>query len=283
MNSPDDRAILNPATTRARLEEWNHHPNRRLGQNFLVDGNIVRKSITLADLSPGDPVIEVGPGLGTLTAALLQKGACPHLIELDSHLFENLRRLFKAEIAAGQLHLMAGDCVEHPTAGCAPDPRAKVVANLPYAATSPWIESLLHRAVLPSRMVLMLQKEAADRLTAPCGCKNYGAITVLLQAAYTCKGRHPVSRQCFQPVPDVDSVLIVLDRTTTPQRLSPEAYALIRSIFTRRRKQIGGIIRAMNHAALGNWLECVANEHKITSSTRPEAIPVNAWLELNNF
>lgn len=282
MKSDPDKTVLNPATTRARLLEWGHQPNRRLGQNFLVDGNIVRKSIALAALAPDEPVIEIGPGLGTLTAALLAERAVVHAVELDPRLSARLRLLFKAEIDGHRLSLEEGDCVARPTAGCPPDPRAKVVANLPYAATSPWIEALLHQDVLPARMVLMLQKEAADRLTAPCGCKNYGAITVLLQAAYVCSSRHSVSRQCFQPVPDVDSMLIVLDRTPTPRRLSPEAYQLVRAIFTRRRKQIGGIVRSTNNPALSNWLDGLARCHKIPPSSRAEAIPVAAWLELNS-
>ncbi len=278
-----EKSVLNPATTRARLLEWEHQPNRRLGQNFLVDGNIVRKSIALAAITPDDPVIEIGPGLGTLTAALIKEQAVVYAVELDSRLAARLRELFKAEIESQRLHLSEADCVDHPTADCPADPRAKVVANLPYAATSPWVEALLQRDVLPTRMVLMLQKEAADRLTAPCGCKNYGAITVLLQAAYQCSSRHPVSRQCFQPVPDVDSILIRLDRTPTPRRLSPRAYQLVRTIFTRRRKQIGGIVRSANDPTLSNWLDSVAKSHSISSSSRAEAIPVDAWLELNRF
>lgn len=282
MSNPADKEVLSPATTRARLEQWQHRPNRRLGQNFLVDGNIVRKSIALAELSQDDPVIEVGPGLGTLTAVLLEAGARPHCIELDPHLFQNLTRLFEPEIASGRLQLMEGDCVDHPTAGCAADPRNKVVANLPYAVTSPWLEALLQQPTLPSRMVLMLQQEAADRLTAPCGSKNYGAVTILLQAAYTCRGRHHVPRQCFQPVPDVDSMLIRFDRSTTPHRLSPQAYARIRAMFTRRRKQIGGIVRSLQDPILEKWLEVIAVRHGIAPETRPEAVPVNAWLELDS-
>ncbi|MGB0344422.1 MAG: ribosomal RNA small subunit methyltransferase A, partial [Coraliomargarita sp.] len=201
---------LSPSQTRDLLEAIGHLPNRKLGQNFLIDGNIVRKSIELAGLHNGEDVVEVGPGLGTLTRALLAAGARVHAVERDPALAEHLRSSLLPEQPA--LQLIEGDCLEHPLAGLAPEAtRAgfSIVANLPYAVSTPWMEAVLS-GKLPRRMVLMLQKEAADRYATRHGCKNFGAISIFLQSAYHIHSRHPVAASCFHPVPKVDSVLLRL-------------------------------------------------------------------------
>src|SRR5450432_3764056 len=154
---------LSPSVTRDLLASLGHSPKRFLGQNFLVDGNIVRKSLELAQVAPGDAVVEVGPGLGTLTEALLEAGAEVWAVELDRTLHAHLEEGLAARFP-GKFHLMEGDAVEHPLAGM-PARRAqdsKVVANLPYAISTPWMDAVLS-GPLSSRLVLMLQKEAADR------------------------------------------------------------------------------------------------------------------------
>ena len=135
---------LSPSATRELLARLGHQPKRFLGQNFLVDGNIVRKSLELADVKPGDAVVEIGPGLGTLTSALLEAGAEVWAVEKDrqlhAHLEETLVRQYPST-----LHLMEGDAVEHPLAAIDPV-RAKsfkVVANLPYAISTPWMDAVL--------------------------------------------------------------------------------------------------------------------------------------------
>lgn len=265
---------LTPKATRALLESLEHHPRKRLGQNFLIDGNIVRKSLQLAAVESGDPIVEVGPGLGTLTGALLATGAEVWAVELDRTLASYLRSQFAG---VSRLHLREGDAVDFPR-GDLSDEQAengyKVVANLPYAITTPWIDALIE-GPLPDRLVLMMQKEAADRLTASPGSKHFSAIAIFLQSVFTVEGRHNVARSCFYPVPGVDSVLLVLARQNRPLRFAPETKRLIREIFTRRRKQIGTLVRA--HSAAEGWLETVQTRHGIEPTMRPEAIPVEAW------
>ena len=160
---------LTPSLTRAVLAELGHRPNRKLGQNFLVDGNIVLKSLQLAGVAAGDCVVEIGPGLGTLTGALLDAGAEVWAVEFDPRLHSHLVATLVPR-ANGRLHLLHGDAVEHPCAARPADSRPfKIVANLPYSISTPWLDRVLG-GPLPERMVLMVQREAADRfLAAPGG------------------------------------------------------------------------------------------------------------------
>ena len=219
---------LSPTATRELLEQLEHLPKKKLGQNFLVDGNIVRKSIELAELDADSCVVEIGPGLGTLTKAILKSGASLWTVERDTTLAEHLRIHFSDELnlfptmnegspaKQAMLQLIEGDCLDYPTAGL---PKAaavtgyKIVANLPYTVSTPWMEAVIS-GELPERMVLMLQKEAGDRYTAPHGSKTFGAISIFLQSAYKVHSKHLVSAQCFHPAPKVDSVLLRLDRRT---------------------------------------------------------------------
>ncbi len=272
MNAP-----LTPSQTRARLDELGHHPRKRLGQNFLIDGNIVRKSLDLAGVRDGDSVIEVGPGLGTLTAALVAAGAKVYAVELDATLSAALRDQFGERV-----HLLEGDAVEHPLAGFRPaDPEAtaapcKVVANLPYAVTSPWMEVML-RGPLPECLVLMMQKEAADRLNAAVGSKHFSAITIFLDGAYRSCERHRVARQCFYPVPGVDSVLAVWRRREQVVRYSAEVRDAIRHIFTMRRKQMQALVK--QQPFLEPWFQ-VEVEAGLPATARPEEVPLSSWRKL---
>ncbi|HEY5228390.1 MAG TPA: 16S rRNA (adenine(1518)-N(6)/adenine(1519)-N(6))-dimethyltransferase RsmA, partial [Opitutaceae bacterium] len=245
---------LTPTGTRELLARLGHSPKRFLGQNFLVDGNIVRKSVELAQVAPGDAVAEVGPGLGTLTEALLEAGAEVWAVELDrtlhAHLEEGLARRYP-----GTFHLKEGDAVEFPLAGMPAElaPQSKVVANLPYAISTPWMDAVL-TGPLPVRLVLMLQKEAADRYGAAPGGGNFGAISIFLQAAYDIAPGHKVSPACFHPRPEVDSALLHLVRKPEPFVFGTEDKAIVRRCFQQRRKQIGAIIREQMPARESGWM-----------------------------
>ncbi|MCC5833852.1 MAG: ribosomal RNA small subunit methyltransferase A [Opitutales bacterium] len=272
MNAP-----LTPSQTRSRLNELGHHPRKKLGQNFLIDGNIVRKSLELAGVQSGDTVIEVGPGLGTLTAALVVAGAEVYAVELDRTLTEGLRQQFGERI-----HLLEGDAVDHPLAGyMAESPQVtaapcKVVANLPYAVTSPWMEAML-RGPLPECMVLMMQKEAADRLNADVGSKHFSAITIFLDGTYRSCERHRVARQCFYPVPGVDSVLAVWRRREQVVRYSAGLREAIRHIFTMRRKQMQALVK--QQPLLEPWFQAEV-EAGLSATARPEEVPLSSWRKL---
>lgn len=270
---------LTPTETRELLAGLGHVPKRFLGQNFLVDGNIVEKSLQLAQVAPGDAVAEIGPGLGTLTGALLEAGARVWAVERDRtlhrHLAEGLALRF-----AGRLHLTEGDAVDLPLAGMPAQeaPACKVVANLPYAISTPWMDAVLS-GPLPSRMVLMLQREAAERYVAAPGGRSFGAISIFVQAAYDAAPGHHVSATCFHPRPEVDSTLLNLVRKGSPHVFTAAQKALVRRCFQQRRKQIASVIRGLLAGREGEWTELLRSEG-FSTTVRAEAIPVPTWIRL---
>jgi 16S rRNA (adenine1518-N6/adenine1519-N6)-dimethyltransferase len=270
---------LTPTETRGLLASLGHVPKRFLGQNFLVDGNIVRKSLELAQVSPGDTVVEIGPGLGTLTEALLAAGASVWAVERDRVLHEHLASGLATRFAE-RLHLAEGDAVELPLAGLPADraPACKVVANLPYAISTPWMDAVLS-GPLPARMVLMLQREAADRYGAVPGTRNFGAISIFLQAAYDTAPGHRVSAACFYPRPDVDSSLLHLIRKSDPFVFTATQKLLVRRCFQQRRKQMGAVIREGLPAQGPGWIR-VLEAAGYPTTVRAEAIPVAVWVSL---
>ena len=271
---------LSPSATRELLAKLGHQPKRFLGQNFLVDGNIVRKSIELAGVRPGEAVVEIGPGLGTLTSALLAAGAEVWAVEKDRNLHLHLEESL-LPASAGRLHLLEGDAVEHPLAGLdATRVRLgfNVVANLPYAISTPWMDAVLS-GPLPERMVLMLQQEAAQRYAARPGGKQFGAISVFLQAAYDVAPGHKVDASCFYPKPDIESYLLHLVRAPEPHVFPPAVKTVIRACFQQRRKQVGGLLRGLLPDRGEAWLVQLAAAG-LSGQTRAEAIPVELWRQL---
>jgi 16S rRNA (adenine1518-N6/adenine1519-N6)-dimethyltransferase len=281
---------LTPKSTRELLTQLGHEPKRFLGQNFLVDGNIVRKSLELGAVGPGDAVIEIGPGLGTLTNALLEAGAEVWAVERDWGLHKHLAATLAT--TNPRLHLMEGDAVEHPLAGFnpaldnsrgegTPPPSSKpfkIVANLPYAIATPWLDGVLS-GPLPDRMVLMLQQEAAQRYVAQPGTKNFGAISIFLQAAYAVAPGHKVDGSCFYPQPDIESYLLHLTRLPAPFTFPAAVKSVIRACFQQRRKQIGGLLRHKLPDGGAAWITKL-EAAGLSAATRPEQIPVALWREL---
>ena len=273
---------LTPKETTRLLEKLGHRPKKKLGQNFLIDGNIVGKSLDMADLPNNLPVVEIGPGLGTLTQKLLEAGHPMHAVEIDWTLYENLKNSLARFIESKQLSLTHGDAVKSPI-GSLPEQTQEyaVIANLPYAISSPWLESLLATGRPPVRMVLMIQREAVDRMWARHGTKNYNALSIFLQLAFENLRSHPVSRQCFFPAPSVDSILAGMDRISNPFLFSQPDRALIRRIFTQRRKQIGSIARQEEDSErqrIEDWLA----QNKLERTLRPEQIEPRIWKNLSS-
>jgi 16S rRNA (adenine1518-N6/adenine1519-N6)-dimethyltransferase len=269
---------LSPSTTRDLLARLGHHPKHFLGQNFLVDGNIVRKSLDLAAIQAGDTVVEIGPGLGTLTTALLEAGAEVWAVEKDRQLHAHLEESLVP--VHPRLHLMEGDAMDHPLAGLPAErtSRFKIVANLPYAISTPWMDAVLS-GPLPERMVLMLQQEAAQRYVTPEGSKLFGAISIFVQSAYAVEPGHKVPASCFHPRPDIESVLLNLVRHPEPFVFSAPTKALIRACFQQRRKQLGSILRDKLPAEVAaRWFARLeATGHH--ASSRAEQVPVALWRE----
>ena len=270
-----------PAYTNELLQKLGHTPNKQLGQNFLVDKNILKKSIEMAELSAGETIVEVGPGLGCLSDAMLKTGCKVYAVERDPKLAEHLRQSYANN---ENFDLLEDDALKSPRAKLPEDVKTfKVVANLPYAISTPWLSALIEQEPLPECMVLMLQKEAGERFSAKAGTKNFGAISIFLNAAYETENIHKVSKYCFKPEPKVDSVLIKFTLKEDAKFFKDGTRKLIRNIFTQRRKQLGSLCK--NFAStyeLGEWFDSLS-KHGFSQKSRPEEIPMELWLELDAF
>ena len=190
--------------TLARLAELGIVPDTRLGQHFLLDDNLVRVAFRLAELRPDDVVVEVGPGLGVMTAALADTAAFVHAIELDRRLEPALHATLAGRT---NVALRFEDAVDLDPGSLDPPPTA-FVSNLPYNVATPLIIESLHGMPTVERWAVMIQRELGDRLYARPGTAAYGAPSVLVQLACERTGARPVSRSVFVPQPRVDSMLV---------------------------------------------------------------------------
>jgi len=274
---------MTPSQTSSTLKQLDHRPRKNLGQNFLVDSNIVAKSIRLAEVIRGDQIVEIGPGLGTLTESLLHAGANVWAIEFDATLANHLRNVL-SPAHPDNLHLKEGDALDHPRAGlplsALSENGFKVVANLPYAISTPWLDAMLIQP-LAARMVLMLQREAADRFSAQPGGKQFGAISIFLQSAYDIEPGHKVPANCFHPRPDVESYLLNIRLKADPFLFDPTTKILIRECFQQRRKQIGALLKKKLGDGGAEWISSLRAEG-LDYRARPEQIPISAWQRLKS-
>lgn len=256
---------------RALLERLDFKPSRVLGQNFLVDGNILRIMLDAAELSKSDAVLEVGPGLGVLTGPLVEAAGRVVAIEKDDVLYEHLRVAFGAATALTLLH---ADALDVDLAGLLADGINKVVANLPYSVGTRVLVELCHAARLPERMVVTVQREVADRMVARPGGKDYGVLSVFAQTDYVVSLHKTIARTCFWPVPQIESAIVLLvkqPRAIAPK--DPPAYrALVKRCFEQRRKQLGSLVR--EHPAI--------ERAGLNPRQRPETVAVDGWIALAN-
>ena len=215
-----------------RMSRLNIRPNRELGQNFLVDDNVLEVIGRTAELAPGDVVLEIGGGLGVLSAYLAPRVKHLHVIEADNRLEPALH---EALADRDNATLVIADVMKVRLSGLEPLPN-KVVANLPYGVATPAILKTIEELPEVTDWTLMVQREIADRLAAGPGSKTYGIPSVLVQLAADVEFVRPISRNVFRPVPNVDSGLVRLHRTgpAPPDRLAE----LVRSSFAHRRKAL---------------------------------------------
>lgn len=216
-----------------RLQQFGVRPRRDLGQNFLIDSNILGVIERAAGIETEDVVLEVGGGLGVLSEHLAARAAHTHVVEVDRELEEPLREALAPYAETTTLHMI--DALKLDLAALDPQP-TKVVANLPYNIAATVILDTV--AGLPSvtRWVAMVQKEVGERLAAAPGGRLYGIPSVLAQLCCDVRVHRQVGRRVFHPVPNVDSVLVVLERTGPPA--DPALATLVRGAFAHRRKAL---------------------------------------------
>jgi 16S rRNA (adenine1518-N6/adenine1519-N6)-dimethyltransferase len=270
-----DARLLTVADVRALLRRHGLAPNRRLGQNFVIDHNTLRKLVADAGIQPGDLVCEVGPGLGSLTLALRKAGARVVAVEIDAGLVRALSEVVGDDPDVTVVH---ADARSVDLAALVPRP-AKVVANLPYSVATAMALDLLaleHFAYLH----LMVQREVGVRWSARMGDELFGAVSLKVEAYADARVVAPVSRQAFYPVPRVDSVAVGLTPRPWRWRIDrAEVIALIDQGFTQRRKRLrNALAPRVPVAAVDAALAAIGR----TSDTRAEQLDLATWCEFAN-
>ncbi len=280
MASDPAPALLGPAEVRALAARLGARPTKTLGQNFVIDPNTVRRVVRAAEVGPEDHVVEVGPGLGSLTLALLPEVASVTAVEVDTLLAAELPVTVArhAPAYAERLTVVTGDALRlDALPGRAP---TALVANLPYNVSVPVLLHLLERFPTLRRVLVMVQSEVADRLAAPPGSKVYGVPSV--KAAWYAEVRRAgsVGRTVFWPAPNVDSGLVAMTRRDPPDTTvtRQEVFDLVDAAFAQRRKTL--------RAALAGWAgsaaaaETALRSAGIDPRTRGEALGVAEFARL---
>jgi 16S rRNA (adenine1518-N6/adenine1519-N6)-dimethyltransferase len=254
----------------ALLEEHGLAPRRDLGQNFVVDANTVRKIARLAEIGPDDHVVEIGAGLGSLTMALAETGAAITAIEVDRGVVRVLRDVV-ADLP--NVTVIEADALRLDwTSTLAASPRWVLVANLPYNVATPLVCDLLDLVPAVERMLVMVQREVAERLCAPAGSDAYGAVSVKVAYWATARIAGSVPASVFVPRPNVESALADIRRRPAPAvDVSPEPlFQLVRAAFGQRRKMLrrslADVVSPDVFAAAG-----------IDAQRRPEELDVVEW------
>ena len=261
-----------------------HTARKRFGQHWLRDELVLERILQAADLQAADRVLEVGPGRGALTERLLASPvASVHAIELDRDLVSGLRQRFAAE---PRFSLQEGDVLAVALEGPGGSRATKVVANIPYNITGPLLERLVGRLDRPvdppyQSLVLLVQKEVAERIRARPGQSSFSALSVRMQLLAHCSSVCPVPPRCFQPPPKVQSEVVRLDPLPADQRLPIElargVERLLRMAFLARRKMLRNTLAPL---AAPDQLQALATAAGINLQQRPQEIAPAAWVAL---
>jgi 16S rRNA (adenine1518-N6/adenine1519-N6)-dimethyltransferase len=272
-------SLLTPATVRALLADHGLRPRRALGQHFLADPNTARRIVRLAGIGPGDRVLEIGPGLGSLTLALAEAGAEVVALELDERLAAVLAAtLAGADAGAGAVRVEVGDALRVDlSALLAGDPGEwHSVSNLPYNVATPVVVRLLEEVPRVAYLLVMVQREVGERLAAGPGSPAYGAVSVKVAYFADAEVVGTVPATVFVPPPLVESVLVRMTRRAEPPVDVPSParlFALVRAGFAQRRKMLRRSLRP----ALGDGVADVLTAAGVDPSTRAEALSLSEW------
>jgi 16S rRNA (adenine1518-N6/adenine1519-N6)-dimethyltransferase len=270
---------VDPVRVRDTLRAARLRARHSLSQNFLVDTDVLDAIVEAAAPTAGRRILEVGPGLGILTRALLDARAVVTAVELDTGLAAFLRGEFAADISDGQLRLVEGDVLDQDLATLI-EPPFDVVANVPYHITSPILHRVLGLDRPPERIVLMVQREVAERVAGPPGRMSY--LSVFAQYHADVRVLRRVPRDAFEPPPEVESAVLLL----TPHRARPlprkeedDLWRLVQAAFRERRKMLHNVLARqlpMPPQRVAAALEATG----IAPDRRPQTVSVEEWLRL---
>ncbi len=258
------------------LAEHGIRPSRALGQNFLADANTARRIVRLAEVGRDDRVLEIGPGIGSLTLALADAAASVLALEVDRHLVPVLRSVVadRASVTVEQGDALTWEFVER-----LGDGPWVCVSNLPYNIATPVVVRLLEEVPRVSRLLVMVQREVGERLAAAPGSRDYGAVSVKVAYHATARTVGNVPPTVFVPRPKVESTLVRIDRRDAPAVDVPsydDLFVLVRAGFAQRRKMLRSALRPV----LGRTADAQLESAGIAPTARAEALGLEEWAAL---
>ena len=277
MNKP---IIASPQVTNHILHRFKLRADKKLGQNFLIDESVVRRIVEAAELTPEDTVLEVGPGIGTLTQGLAESGASVVAVELDKRLLPVLDVTLEGY---DNVRIVNGDILQVDIMEQVQKPGFKCCANLPYYITTPIIFAILEKRLPMERLVVMVQNEVAERMAAKPGSKDYGALSVAIQYFTEPEIAFIVPPSSFIPAPSVDSAVIVCKRRSTPPvEVCDENlfFRVVKVAFSLRRKMLSNSLKNMGIKGeqVTKWLELAGVDGK----RRAETLSLEDFAALTN-
>lgn len=277
MNKP---IIASPQVTNHILHRFKLRADKKLGQNFLIDETVVQRIVEAAELTPEDTVLEVGPGIGTLTQGLAESGANVVAVELDKRLLPVLDVTLEGY---DNVRIVNGDILQVDIMEQVQKPDFKCCANLPYYITTPIIFAILEKRLPMERLVVMVQKEVAERMAAKPGSKDYGALSVAIQYFTEPEIAFIVPPSSFIPAPSVDSAVIVCKRRSTPPvEVCDENlfFRVVKAAFSLRRKMLSNSLKNMGIKGeqVTKWLELAGVDGK----RRAETLSLEDFAALTN-
>ena len=269
--------LLGAGEIRSIASELDLRPTKKLGQNFVIDPNTIRKIVAAAQLSPTDKVVEIGPGLGSLTLGLLEKVDNLIAIEFDEKLATRLASTLNQKAPEKSCQIVHADAMNVTQLDFEPD---ALVANLPYNISVPVILHFLESFPSISKVLVLVQAEVAARLVAGPGSKTYGSPSAKLAWHGKATAAGVVSRSIFWPVPNVDSALVYFEKRTTalPPSLRPEVFRVIDGAFAQRRKTL--------RQALSGWAgspdqaEQILIKAGVSPQARGEDLSIDDFIEV---
>lgn len=273
--------IANKKVTRYILQRFGIHMSKRLGQNFLIDANIVQGIVDAANVQENDRVLEIGPGIGTLTQALAETGAEVTCVELDKRLPEVLAHTLDAY---DNVRVIQGDILKVNIPEIMGNKPFKVVANLPYYITTPIIMALLEKHLPITDIVVMVQKEVAERMAAQPGGKTYGALSVAVQYYTVPEIALYVPPRSFMPPPEVDSVVVSCKVRQIPAvELIDEKmfFRVVKAAFGQRRKTLNNALKSMGVDK--NIIADVLDKAGIEATRRGETLTMEEFGAIANI
>lgn len=278
--------LSNPQVTIEIIKKYNFAFQKRFGQNFLIDGHVVEKIVRAADIGKEDVILEIGPGIGTMTQYLAEAAGHVYAVEIDKNLLPVLAETLAAYdnvtvINEDILKVDIAALLEGSSAG------VKVVANLPYYITTPIIMGLFENHVPADSITVMVQKEVAQRMQAGPGSKDYGALSLAVQYYAEPYIVANVPPNCFMPRPNVGSAVIRLTKWHTPPvavRDEKLMFSLIRASFNQRRKTLqNGIANAENLSFGKEQVVCALREMGLPDTVRGETLTLAQFAQLSDL